>query len=210
MANPAYIRLLPGNAPAPAVKRRAQQAAAAQALDYLENCRAAAARDLDAAKNLESVLRGIYREAQIIMRQEPDPPVDSVFPPEMQSFLKAARDLAAADPYLCSLPGPGESPLSCRALMVNLHTVLDALLRCSARLDARQAVLADRLAQARTVSAALRLAENGLGYVLCRDVKRSGTEPHAGWFIRFDCALALFNFQKLNSIDIENYFCAAV
>ena len=210
MTNHAYIRLLPWNDPAPAPERRAQQAAAARAIAYLETCQAETARNLDTAKNLESVLRGIYHEAQMCLRQDPNPPMDEVFPPEMPSFLKAAADLAAADPYLCALPVSGESPLSCRAFMVSLHALLDTLARCSARLESRQSVLIDLLAQARTVSAALTLAGSGLGYVLCRDVKRSGTPPHADWFINFDCALAPFNFQKLNSIDIENYFCSAV
>lgn len=208
MANPVFYHIQADNYPAPTARRSTQRAEMIKAIDFLVSRQAADACTQQKIIELERILRGIYQEACRLIRVDPALPLREIAPPHMQTFLKAAYDLMRADPSAEMLiPNSEKQVLSCRAQVVELRLMLDSLVQCSKRLEARGALLTDLLDQARTVSAALALAESGMGFVLYRDVKRSGIEPHPAWFVNSQRALAAFNFQKLNHLNIQQYFC---
>lgn len=206
MANPAYIPMRPENYPASVSERRAQQAEIVMAIDFLEEQQEQAARDQNRLKELEGILREMSEIIRPGLERSPDLPVSEITPHQARAFLAAASSMIYGDPHAGAVLLP-EGPITRRALAAALRHTQEGLVRSSMPLAARQKVIADRLEQAHTISAALTVAENGLGYALRREVKGLGVEPHHAWFFDFDSALAQFNFQKLNHTEIHSYFC---
>lgn len=206
MANTAHIPMLPGNYPASAAERHAQQAEIALAIDFLETELEQLAREQHRLLALEAALHQMFQKIRPGLEQSYDLPVTELTAHAIHSFLADACRVIYGDPRAAAVLLPAGGPLTRSALMMALRQARAGLSRVSTPLSARQALLADRLAQARTVAAALYVAENGMGFVLRREVRGMGVEPHPAWFFDFESVLSQFNFQKLNRTEIPAYF----
>lgn len=214
MISAPFIRIDTENQAADAQTRAVQLAQALQAAAFLEDCACRSATGRQRWSDLDSLCRGIYDELRQQAPAAPDAPVSLLIARQVNRALGLAAQLLRGDPYfgyfVRSFPAKDGLP-PYRDVMCVLRQLLESLNRFDRQLTERQELIAERLREARTISAALVIAgETAAGYVLRRDVERRGVDPHPAWFVDFKRSLSCFNFKKLNETLLESYFRAGL
>jgi hypothetical protein len=197
-----------------AAQRAAQLAQALAAVSFLEESLCRNATNRQRCGDLLGLCRATCEALSGLAPLGPDLPVSPGILGQINRVTGMAGQLLRGDPYfgyfVPSFAAKHGVPKHGEVLCVLRH-LLQALERYEKQTGERQSLLEDRLAQARTVSTALVIAaETGAGYVLCRDVKSRGVDPHPSWFLDFGRSLSRFDFKKLNVTLLESYFRAGL
>ncbi len=172
--------------------------------DRLEWC-AARQKNLALAN---SITRGLYDEISRLSWRIPLDPLSPLEQEQVNRLLCDVKKLVWYDRCIQELEPftPHDCP-DYRQAVVILRMLRQGLERFGEQMQSFQCVHESRLSQAKTVQAALSLVlPTGFDQVTRREIEAQGVTPHEAWCVDFAYSNSTFDFAKLDSTDLKDYF----
>jgi hypothetical protein len=159
---------------------------------------------------LRSQLDGYYEEIDKLAKGKTMLEVTDLVVEQTNDIIRDAKAIIEGDTYLDRIKEfvpAGNNPVYPDVLLT-LRTVQQALLRYGSGMDNREKELSKTLQECRTVVAALECNLDGDKYALKENVKarlESGA-PAANWFWEDEYTNSIFDFERLDRRNLEEYF----
>jgi hypothetical protein len=159
---------------------------------------------------LVSHLTGFYQEIDKLTKGKTLLPVTPLMVEQANDIIRDAKEVLTGDTYLDRIKEfvpAGDNPLYPDVLVV-MRGVRDSLSRGEGQMRERRSHLTELLAEARTISVALRLnVENDYEVVLKEEVEEQLREEEvaAAWFSEDDDGNESFDFDDLDTRNIDSY-----
>jgi hypothetical protein len=157
-------------------------------------------------KLLESVSLGLYSEIDKLSKKAPAELVTDLVLSQMNEVIKDTKELVIDDPYVQRLQAfvaAGDNPQH-RDAVVMMRQVRQGLDRFKQQLDPLINKLENLLSDARCIEKALQLYLKGNSSISRGELKEYGVAVSSSWIT--DDLLAIFDFRKLDRIDLVAYF----
>ncbi len=156
---------------------------------------------------LDSVSLGLYEEIDKLSKKAPSEPVTSLVLNQVNDVIRETKLLAVDDPYIQRLNefvAAGDNPEHRDAVVV-LRQIRQGLQRLEQSLKTLAARLSSKRKEARLIYVALTIFNQEHSNVAEEDFTAYDVELPRNWRVG-EHGDYYFNFDKLNGLDLTNYF----
>lgn len=156
---------------------------------------------------LDSVSLGLYDEIDKLSKKAPAEPVTALVLSQVNDVIRETKQLAEDDSYIQRLNefvAAGDNPEHRDAVVV-LRQIRQGLQRLEQHLKGVASELSSKRTEARLIYVALKIFAEGDSVVGKEDLEEYNVELPANWRT-FEDGEYHFNFEKVDRIDLTNYF----
>lgn len=159
---------------------------------------------------LDSVSEGLYEEVDKLSKKAPAEPLTDLALEQVNDVIRETKQLIVEDSYVQRLKEfvpAGDNPQHRDAVVV-LRQIRQGLDRYRDELDSRFKKLNSYIQDVSGIIVAIEIYQEHGGSVQKDDLKENSVTVSSGWLVG-DYPDEYFNFDKLDRIDIKEYFSEA-